>query len=296
VSVSAGTKWRRFSSVATIAMALVVPTARAAGVEQPAAALRFVGDRDYAPFTFLEAGMPRGLDVDVALAVADRLGRAVQIDLMDWEEAQQQVRAGRADGLLSMSRTPDRQEIYAFTEPTTVHEFGVFVRRSNPVIRSASDLSDMRVGVTAGRYPQRFFAANAVRRLVRIDNYEDGFRQLSAGTLDAVAADTWGAAQTIRERGLRDIDRAGPAFDRLPAGFALRKDAGPLRDDINAVLRRMKADGTLDDIHERWRPHQGLAISRDVLWDLLRVIAGISLIALGARRLRGRIKRTGAEW
>ena len=45
------------------------------------APLRFVGDRDYSPLSYLDRGEPKGFDVDVVRAVAKLLGRDVRIDL-----------------------------------------------------------------------------------------------------------------------------------------------------------------------------------------------------------------------
>src|SRR5436190_21397214 len=76
-----------------------VPTAD--GAEPPT--LVFLGDRDYPPVAYLDdEGTARGMDVDLAKAVAARMKRPVRIDLTDWNQAQARVLQGEADGLLGL--------------------------------------------------------------------------------------------------------------------------------------------------------------------------------------------------
>src|SRR5215203_835773 len=114
----------RVGGLLLLVLALASPPIHAQAVSQPP--LRLVGDRDYAPITYLESGVPKGVDVDIARAIAHRLGRELRIDLMDWDQAQAAVLKGEADGLLSMSVTDERRRLYAFTQPTRSHVFGVF--------------------------------------------------------------------------------------------------------------------------------------------------------------------------
>src|SRR5688572_11810597 len=67
-----------------------------------AAPLVLVGNRDYPPLSYLENGLARGFDVDVARAVATKIGREVRIELMDWATARQRVLDGSASGLLNL--------------------------------------------------------------------------------------------------------------------------------------------------------------------------------------------------
>ena len=249
-------------------------------IERPT--FHLVGDRDYPPLTYLEAGVAKGREVDVARAVAHKLGRDVRIELMDWSEAQQRVQEGHADGLLAMSMTAERRDLYDFADPVLVHTFGVFVRRGDRTVRSATDVPPDRLGVTDGGFPRRFLAERGLTTPALIRNYEDGFSRLRAGTLDAVAADRWVGAYTIEARQFQDIALAGPSFATLPAGMGFRKGNSLLVEDVNRALRALQADGTLARIEDRWRPEQVVFLSRERLqrmaaWTLgafMLVVAG----------------------
>ena len=243
----------------------------------PAPPIRLVGDKDYAPVTYLESGIPKGLDVDIAHAVAARLGREVRIELMEWSEAQQQVLQGKADGLLSMSVSDERRSTYDFTEPTLTREFGWYVRRGDTALPGTSDVA-RRVGVTPGGYPRQFLETRGANHLILIGNYEDGLRRVAAGTLDAVAADNWVAAHVIQERKISGIRFTGVPFAALPGGMAFRKGSGAPIPEINDAIRRMKVDGKLSAIGGRWRPDEVVFVTERRLRRLIELIGGVLML------------------
>ena len=256
-----------------------------AGMRAERQPLRLVGDKDYAPLTYLESGVAKGRDVDVARAVAHELGLDVQIELMDWGEAQQQVRDGRADGLLAMSVTAERRDHFDFADPVLVHNFGVFVRSGDRVIRTATDVPPDRLGVTGGGFPRRFLADRGMTNPTVIRNYEDGFSRLRDGTLDAIAADSWVGAHAIEKGRFYGIALAGPSFATLPGGMGFRKGS-PLVEDVNRAIRVLQADGTLSRIEDRWRSHEVVFLSRARLQRIaVWTLGGFSLVVGGAAGL-----------
>ena len=270
------------------------PSFSAAQPAQPP--LLLVGDRDYPPITFLEEGVARGVDVDIARAIAQRIGREIRIELMDWHEAQQRVLRGEADGLLSMSVTDERLRLFDFTRPTRSHVFGLFVRRDDVVTRGPGDLEARRVGVTPGGFPRRHLEQHGAANLVLIDNYASGFAQVEAGTIDAVAADTWVAAYTAQRHRYPDVRLAGGSFATRPAAIALRKPNGALAADIDAAIEDIKVDGTLDAILDRWRPEQMWFISRARLQLAVLLTTGIVAVALvGVSGVWARVVRRQAR-
>ena len=286
---------------------LIIVSGAPALAGQPADAERsrslyLVGDRDYPPVTYLQSGMPKGVDVDIAEAIADRLGLQLHIELMDWDEAQHRVLDGRADGLLSMSVTDDRRKLFDFTEPTLTRDFGLFVRRGGGLTAGTADLTGRRIGVTAGGYPRQFLSGRGARNLVLVGNYEDGFNRLAEGSIDAVAADTWVAAHTAQRLGRNEIHLSGAPFAALSGAMAFRKDS-PFVGDVSAVIRQLRADGTLAAIYDRWRPDEVMFVSERRLRRIVAIgtigVSAVVLAVTGAgtygwrrqRELRARIAR-----
>ena len=94
-----------------VLLALATP---AAAQSAPADPIVLLGDRDYPPLSFLENGEPKGMDVEIARELERVLGREIEVELTDWDEAQRRVIKGEADGLFSMSISDQRRKLYDF--------------------------------------------------------------------------------------------------------------------------------------------------------------------------------------
>ena len=243
-------------------------------------ALVLLGDRDYPPITYLEDGTPAGLDVDVAAAISETLGREVRVVLMDWNTAQERVLRGQADGLLSLSVSADRTALFDFTDSTGMHEFGIFVRRGALPLRGTGDLAGKRVGVTRGGMPRRVLESEPDVSLVFIRNYEEGFEQLAAGALDAVAADRWVGSYTLERHDVPNIVMAGGAFASAASGIAVKRGNTEVLDDINHAIREIKANGTLGEIQDRWGPQEMLFVSRQRIDRIMISLLGGGVAAI----------------
>ena len=75
----------------------------------------FLGNEALPPIIFMQDGRPAGVIVDLARALAQRMHRRVEIRLMNWTQAQQLVQEGRADALLQINPSPERQEVLDFS-------------------------------------------------------------------------------------------------------------------------------------------------------------------------------------
>jgi len=252
--------------------------------------LLLLADRDYPPLSYVEDGVVMGIDVDVAHQLARVLGRDIRIEATDWSSAQQRVLHGDGDGLLSMSVTQERRELYEFTNPITTHDFGLFVRAGDPTIRNVIDVSGRKVAVTSGGLPRRLLETSSTAILVLVRSYSDGFRKLASGEVDAVAADVWVGAYTIEHLGLRNIVAAGPPFASLGGAIAVAKGNRELADQINQALAVLAADGSIATIVNRWRPAEIVFVTRHrMYWIVAMVAAGfVVLLTIGGQAVRQR--------
>jgi len=285
----------------SVVMALALP-----GHSQPSPGalppLVLLGDKDYPPLSYLENGVARGFDVDVARALSRTLGRSVRVELMDWADAQRRVLRGEADGLTDLAESADRRALYEFADFTIRHDFALFVRSDRQTIHVVDDLPSKRVGVTEGGFPREFLQRTPSIALVTIANYADGFERLAAGDLDAIATDLWVGAYTLERERLSGIVVAGPSFASLQAGIAVQKDNLALANDIARAVRALRADGTIGRIQETWRPKEMVFVSRErirtvVEWTLAAaIVLAVGGMAVWVVTLRKQIRvRQAAE-
>jgi ABC-type amino acid transport substrate-binding protein len=80
-----------------------VQAAVAAGPGEP---LRFLGNASIPPMISLHDGKPEGIVVDLAHAIATKAGIAIDVEAMDWDEAQRLVGAAEQHGGAADGWTP----------------------------------------------------------------------------------------------------------------------------------------------------------------------------------------------
>ena len=100
----------------------------------------FLANESLPPMNFMKHGKPTGIVVDLVEAMAERMHRPVEIQLMNWTKAQQLVLDGRADALLQMDPNPERLKIYDFSNPLLNTEFTIFTNAERLGIASISNL------------------------------------------------------------------------------------------------------------------------------------------------------------
>jgi len=260
-----------------IATVLLAPTVRAAESEP----LVFVGDAKYPPMTYLEGGQAKGVTIDIVRELEKRMGRRIEIRLMDWQQAQDMVAQGKADALCQMSITEAREQTYDFTDPVHELRFSIFVRTGKIVGSTIGDLRGLQVGVTAGGLPRKLVEADPGIHVTLIDDYVQGFAMLKDRKLDAVIADQWVGAYILADKGISDVQPSGNPVARLPSAFAVKRGNASLLATLNDGLRSLRADGTIDRINAAWAPKEVIIQTREqAMRTVYVVVIGLLLLAL----------------
>ena len=84
----------------------------------------------FEPYEFYEGDKIVGIDVDMAQAVADKLGMELQIEDMEFDSIITAVQSGKADiGVAGMTVTEDRLKNIDFTNPYTTATQVIIVRK-----------------------------------------------------------------------------------------------------------------------------------------------------------------------
>lgn len=214
---------------------------------------------DQAPFAFLRAGAPAGIDADLAQEVEFRTGTRFLHQPMDSAALISALRDGRVDVIMGgLGITQQRSMLVGFTEPYLRSGLMALLRErdlarlGNPG-RRIYDL-DVRIGVVRGTAGEAFIARRLAGKTFRFDRTDEAVDALARNEVDYVvqdAATVWGIAldPDSRDRGVVSV------FDPLtdePLAWAVRtRDAG-LRERLSGHLDRLRADGTVARIVSRW--------------------------------------------
>jgi PAS domain S-box-containing protein len=254
--------------------------------------LIFVGDQSYAPIESLQGGRPEGLNIDILQALSKTMGRKISIQLMLWNEAQQKVLNGEAHALTIMSPSDERRKLYDFSDPTLPMHYSIFVKGDNMTIHKVKDLEGKRVGVTKGGFPRKILERNNRIQLVFIEDYREGYRLLLSGTIDAVGADTWVGAYTIQEHGIRGVKIAIEPFTKRASAIAVKKGNVKLLHDINDGIKKLRNDGTIEQLIDKWSSKEVVFLTRErIRMVLLGALIVLFLAITGAILIWNRMLR-----
>lgn len=223
---------------------------------QSAGVLRVALDPSFPPFEFVDgAGQVVGLDVDLARAIATRLGVETHFVTTGYDALYDALTAGRADVIISaLYPDPTRTQTFAFS-PTYFNAGEVLVVPNNSSITGVDDLGGRQValvfGTEAHMIALRWETTMSTPPIVLTgDSAETIISVLAAGRVDAVIVDNVTAQISLRQTpGLHTLS---PPVTDEPYTIAARKEDKSLIDAIGAIITEMQADGELDALIRRW--------------------------------------------
>ena len=263
-------------------------------------ALLFLGNKNLAPVVYLDGTLPSGLAVDLTRALEPHMSQPIEIRVMDWKQAQAIVASGHADALIQINATPERREIYDFSDPLLESHFAIFVRADQTGISGVKSLKGLRVGVEAGGLPQQTLGKEPGVSLAIIPSFPEGFRQLNSRSIDAVVVDYRVGSYVLAAGHFEGIKAAGDPIASSYSAFAVRKGNSALLAEINSGLRAIRADGTYQDILDQWEPTVGVFETQAQISERMYRTASIVLLVLlvvvaaWALTIRVQMRRTRA--
>jgi cystine transport system substrate-binding protein len=208
----------------------------------------------YAPFTFKdERGQLVGFDVDVARAVAARLGLKPEFVLTEWSGILAGLQARKYDVIVNqVGITPERQKAIGFSAPYAYSSPQIIVRKNAPAsFRTLAELKGKRVGVGLGSNFEKQLRDAGGINVVTYPGAPEYLRDLISGRLDAAYNDRLLVGYLIKRDNL-PVKGAGVVGDPEPVGIALRKDNTGLKAAVDRALLAIKADGTYAKISRQW--------------------------------------------
>jgi cystine transport system substrate-binding protein len=244
-----------------LAGATLVSTASAAdssgGLAQIKArgTIRVALEGTYPPFDYQDAsGNLVGFEVDLANAVAKKIGVKAEFLPTKWDGILAGLDAGRYDAIFNqVTITPERQKKYDFSQVYTVSGIQVITRKSEQAkFTKLSDLAGKSVGVGLGTNYEQWLRKNVPDAIVR--TYDDDptkYQDLRVGRIDAVLNDRLAGGYLLRQSD-GQLVTAGEPFAKELQAVAVRKGSADLVDALNAALDGLHKDGTFKQISEKW--------------------------------------------
>ncbi|WP_291637962.1 transporter substrate-binding domain-containing protein [Clostridium sp.] len=207
----------------------------------------------YPPFNFIgDDGKVQGFDIDIASAIAEKLGvKAVPITT-EWEGIVASLIAKRSDLIIgSMGVTEERKEKVNFTDPY-YHGGAQFFAKKGTTLKSIKDLKDGKVGVVTGTTFQPFLEKmDNISKIVQFQSDVDNFKSVDQGRADGLVTDYFVGLVAPKKYGV-DIEPVGPLLYVDDNAIAIRKEDTKLLEVVNKALKDIIADGTYEKISMKW--------------------------------------------
>lgn len=197
-----------------------------------------------------------GYDIDLAHEVANRLGKTLVCQPIDWAAKEQELNTGKIDCIWSgFTMSEERVNSMAFTKPY-LDNAQVAVVRKDSGFKTMADLKDLVIGVQAESSAVDAINdnpefKNSVKKIIEFKENITALNDLGIGQVDAVIMDSVVANYSISQTG-KDFVVLDEILAHEEYGIAFKKDNTELRDKVQNALNEMEADGTVAKISEKW--------------------------------------------
>jgi polar amino acid transport system substrate-binding protein len=236
-----------FGATASLATAQTVESIKQAGTVKVGMMV------DFPPFGIMNtSNEPDGYDADVAKLLGEAWGVKVQIVPVTGPNRIPYLQSNQVDLLVaSLGITEERAKNVDFSQPYAGISIGVFGAADTSVSKP-EDLSGKTIGVARASTQDTAVTKIAPQdaKIQRFDDDASAVQALLSGQVELIGVSNVVATQ---------IEQAAPGrFDQKlqlsqqVQGIAVRKGSAELLTAVNAFVEKAKADGDLNEIHEKW--------------------------------------------
>lgn len=217
---------------------------------------------DFPPYEYIEGSDYAGIDIEIAGLIAEKLGRELVVENMNFNSIINAVETGKADiGMAGLTVNEDRLQSVNFTESYATGVQAIVVPENSP-IKTVDDIyaegAAYKFGVQLSTTGDIYISTeiNDDKTLNgTVEQYTTGAEAVAAlvaGKIDCVVIDNEPAKSFVAaNKGLKVLDTEYAVEDYA---ICLAKDNTELLADVNKALAELKADGTIDGIINKYIP------------------------------------------
>lgn len=237
-----------------LAAALTVTASAATPATLQKGVLKIGMEGTYAPFTYRDArGNLTGFDVDIAKAVAAKMGLKAEFVLTEWGGILAGLQANKYDVIVNqVGINPEREKTIGFSRPYAYSSPQIIVKKTGSFTpKTLADLKGKRVGVGLGSNYEKGLRDAGGINVVTYPGAPEYLADLATGRLDAAYNDRLLVGYLIKSQNL-PVRGAGVIGDAQPVGIAMKKSNTSLKAAVDRALLQIKADGTYAKISRQW--------------------------------------------
>lgn len=206
---------------------------------------------DWAPWSFVDENDElTGFDVEVARAIAAKLGVEVQFIPGEWDGLFAGMDAGRYDIVINgVEVTPERTEKYDFTEPYAYIRTALIVRGDNETIKTFDDLKGKK---TANSIASTYMnlAEDYGATCYGVDTLDETLTMVLQGRVDATLNAIVSYTDYMAQHPDANLKVAATTEDASNVAIPMRKgeETASLMEAINVAIAQLREEGVIAEL------------------------------------------------
>lgn len=242
-------------ALAVACVTTVAMLAACGGSAKKDSTITFGTNAEFAPFEFVAANgvidQYDGIDMAIAKQIGDETDKTAKIENMEFDSLLLALQNGQVDAVIAaMTITDERKEEVNFSVPYYTAKQVMIVKEDSD-IAVATDMADKRIVVIQG-YTGQICVEDMGYEFQAFKKGSEAILELVNGKCDVVVIDSATAQKYVSDHeGLKIVEDA-TAFDSEEYGIAVKKDNTELLEQINEVLNKMIADGTINELSAKY--------------------------------------------
>ena len=215
--------------------------------------LRVALEGTYPPFNFRENDKLVGFEVELANALAAKLGVKAEFTTSEWSAILAGLQAGKYDVVINqVTITDKRKEAFDFSNPYTFSSPQIIVRRNeaNPP-SSLQALKGKKLGVGQGTNFAELARAAGGIDVRTYPGAQEYLQDLATGRIDAALNDSLLIPYLVKKTRL-PVKPGATLPGTEQAGIPFAKGNPKFKAALNQALESMKADGSFAKISQKW--------------------------------------------
>ena len=213
-------------------------------------ALTMATNAEFPPFEYLEGEEIVGADIEIAQAIAEILGRELEITNIDFDAALTGAATGKYDmAVAGITATDDRKQNMNFSDDYYTASQAIIVMADSE-IKVADDLEGKTISCQEGTTGEQYLLENEYE----IQSFKTGAEAVAAltgGKVDAVVIDN-AVAKALSEKQDGATVVLNEALTKEAYAIALQKGNDELTEEINGALDELKSNGKLAEIFAKY--------------------------------------------
>lgn len=195
-----------------------------------------------------------GIDIEIIKKIAEENGKTVEINNMEFDSLTVALANGQINiAIAGMTITEERKQAVDFSDPYYVAKQVMIVREDTTDVKKATDMAGKKIAVVMGYTGQTEVENLGYKEnMVTFKKGTEAIQELLNKKCDVVVIDSATASKYVKDNPGLVIVEDDDTFTSESYGIAVKKGDTETLNMINAAIKKMKEDGTIDEISAKY--------------------------------------------